>query len=799
MWINRREFLKLSGITTAGAFLGGIPLLNGCKSNPDKLKGAKESTTICPFCSVGCGLIVSSRDKKIINIEGDPDHPINRGALCSKGNALYQLTVNKKRLKKVQYRTPYSNKWKDISWEEALKMIAMRIKKTRDDTLVEKEGIYTVNRTNGIVGLGGAALNNEECYVWSKMARILGISYLEHEARNHHSASIASLSNTFGHGAMTNHWIDIQHADVIMIIGSNAAENHPISFKYVTKAMENGGKLISVDPRFTRTSSLSHIFAPLRPGTDITFINGIINYALKNDMIQKEYVVEYTNASFLVNPDFEFNDGLFSGYNTKKKEYTDKSSWKHQLNAKGIPIRDKTLKNSNCVYQLMKKHFSRYTPEEVSAVTGCPINIFIKIAELYTSTHKPDRVATIMYSMGATQHSVGTQNIRSYAILQLLMGNIGLAGGGINALRGESNMQGSTDHSILWDTLPGYLDIPKTKKDHNLKAYNKNNTPKSNDPMSINSWKFKPKYIVSLLKAFYGDAASEENDFCYDWLPKASKLYPHIVLFEDMYAGMHKGAIIMGTNPVVGGPHSNKETKALEKLDWLVAADNWETETAAFWKRPGANPKTIKTEVFLLPAASSIEKEGSISNSGRWAQWRYKAVEPPGEVKDELWIIDRIFKEVRKLYKKDKNAKFSDPILKAYWNFTKEGEDHPDPHLVAKEINGFEWGTKTLIKNLTKLKDDGSTACGNWLYSGSYTEEGNLMARRGMEDAPNELGMYPQWSWCWPANRRIIYNRASVDRDGNPWNKDKPVVKWTGNNWEGDIIDGDGAPDIRNP
>ena len=453
---------------------------------------------------------------------------------------------------------------------------------------------------------------------------------------------------------MTNHWIDIQHADVIMIIGSNAAENHPVSFKYVTKAMENGGKLISVDPRFTRTSSLSDIYAPLRPGTDIPFINGIINHALKNDRIQRDYVVEYTNAAFLVNPGFSFRDGLFSGYDAKKRKYTDKASWKYQLNAKGIPLMDKTLKNPNCVYQLMKKHFSRYTPKKVASVTGCSVDVFNKIADLYTSSHKPDKVATIMYGMGTTQHTVGTQNIRTYAMLQLLMGNVGLAGGGINALRGESNVQGSTDHCLLWHILPGYLGIPKTRKDVNLRAYNKNNTPKSNDPMSVNWWKNKPKYLVSLLKAFYGDAATRDNDFCYDWLPKASKPYPHIVLFEDMYAGMHKGAILMGTNPVVGGPHSSKETKALEKLDWLVAVDIWETETSTFWKRPGANPKGIKTEVFLLPAASSVEKEGSVSNSGRWAQWRYKAVEPPGEAKDDLWIMDKIFREVRRLYQKDK-------------------------------------------------------------------------------------------------------------------------------------------------
>ena len=602
---------------------------------------------------------------------------------------------------------------------------------------------------------------------------------------------------------MTNHWIDIQHADVIMIIGSNAAENHPVSFKYVQKARDKGGKLISVDPRFTRTSSLADVYAPIRPGTDIAFMNGIINYALKNDRIQKDYVVEYTNASLLINPQFNFSDGLFSGYDAGKRKYTKKDSWKYQLDDKGIPKRDKTLKDPNCVYQLLKKHVSRYTPAKVSAITGCPVESFKKIAEMYTSTHKNNRVATIMYAMGTTQHTVGTQNIRTYAMLQLLMGNIGMAGGGINALRGESNVQGSTDHCILWHILPGYLGIPKTKKDVNFDAYIKNNTPKTNDPMSGNWWQHKPKYLVSLLKAWYGDAATKDNDYCYDFIPKASKPYPHIVLFEDMYKGMHEGAILMGTNPSVGGPNSLKETKALERLKWCICADIWETDTSIFWKRKGVNPKNIKTEVFLLPMASSVEKEGSVSNSGRWAQWRYKAQNPPGDAITDLDFVDKLFHEIRALYAKEGGA-FKDPILKANWNYKHHPTDHEcDPKLVAQEINGFTWeGNEKigkLVKNFTKLKDDGSTACGNWLYSGSFNADGNQMARRGQKDASNKLGMYPEWSWCWPVNRRIIYNRASVDTKGQPWNPEKAVIRWNGSKWVGDVPDGGWKPGTKHP
>lgn len=598
---------------------------------------------------------------------------------------------------------------------------------------------------------------------------------------------------------MTNHWIDIKNADVILLMGSNAAENHPISFKWVLKAKEErGAKLVVVDPRFTKSASLADLYAPLRPGSDLAFLNGVINYALQNDKIQKEYVLEYTNASYLVNPAYAFNDGLFSGYDAGGRKY-DTKSWQYQVDDKGVPKQDKTLKDPQCVYQLMKKHYERYTPEKVELATGCSKDTFLKVADIFCSTHKPDKVATIMYAMGTTQHTVGTQNVRAYAIMQTLMGNMGLAGGGINALRGESNVQGSTDYGLLFHLITGYMPCPSEKAHPTLEAYNKT-TPKTNDPMSINWWANRPKYLVSMLKAFYGDAATKENDFCYDWLPKFAKPTPYIIVFDDMYKGLLKGAFYMGTNPVVGGPDANRIAKAMENLDWLVAVDLWETDSSIFWKREGVNSKQVKTEVFLLPAASSVEKEGSVSNSGRWAQWRYKAVKAPGEAKSDLDILDMILKELQAMYKKD-GGKFPDPIVKANWNYTEPGEHEPSPHLVAKEINGFETKSRKQMVTFMDLKDDGSTTCGNWLYCGSYTESGNMMARRGAKDASNKIGMFPEWSWCWPLNRRIIYNRAAVKRDGTPWDENRWVVKWTGSKWKGDIVDGGPAlgPDKKNP
>jgi formate dehydrogenase major subunit len=598
---------------------------------------------------------------------------------------------------------------------------------------------------------------------------------------------------------MTNHWIDLKNADVILMMGSNAAENHPASFRWILKAMEErDAKLIVVDPRVTKSASLASLYAPLRPGTDLAFLGGIISYAMEKNRIQKEYVLEYTNASYLVNPQYGFNDGLFSGYDPGKRNYGDRKSWTYQLDANKIPKRDKSLNDPQCVYQLLKKHYSRYTPEKVEAITGCPKETFLKVADIFTSTHKPDRVATIMYAMGITQHTVGTQNVRGFSILQLLMGNMGLAGGGINALRGESNVQGSTDHGLLFHILTGYMPAPTAKNHPNLAAYNKSQ-PQTSDPMSINWWSNRSKYLVSMLKAWFGDAATKKNDFGYDWIPKVSKPAPYMVLFEDMLKGIIKGTFLMGTNPIVGGPNSNRGGQALEKLDWLVAVDLWETESSIFWKRKGANPAQIKTEVFLLPAASSVEKEGSVSNSGRWAQWRYKAQNPPGTAKADLDIIDMIFREVRSLYKKE-GGKLPEPILKAVWDYIHKGEHEADPHIVAKEINGYIWSDKDQMESFMDLKDDGSTACGNWIYCGSYPGK-NMMARRGTGEGPGSIGMYPEWSWCWPLNRRIIYNRAAVNRKGEPWDPERAVVKWTGSKWKGDVVDGGPklGPDKKNP
>jgi formate dehydrogenase major subunit len=601
---------------------------------------------------------------------------------------------------------------------------------------------------------------------------------------------------------MTNHWIDIRNSDCILIMGSNAAENHPISMKWVTQAMDNGATLISVDPRFTRTSSKADIYAPLRSGTDIAFLGGMMNYILTNNKFHEEYAANYTNASFIVGSKFDFKDGLFSGYDPKAKKY-DKSQWAFEKDENGVPKRDLTLKDPRCVFQLMKKHYSRYTLKTASSITGTPEASLKKVWETYAKSGAVDKTGTIMYAMGWTQHTVGVQNIRMMAMIQLLLGNMGRPGGGVNALRGESNVQGSTDHCLLFHIWPGYLGTPKASLPA-LADYNKKNTPKTNDPLSANWWQNKPKYMASFLKSMFGEAANKENDFGYSWMPKLDDGvdYSWLTIFDEMYKGSIKGFFAWGQNPACSGANSNKTRQALAKLDWMVNVNIFDNETASFWKGPGMDPDEIKTEVFFLPCYTSVEKEGSITNSGRWMQWRYAASKPPRGCKSDGEIMIELFEKVREMYESD--GKFPEPIKNMRWDFVQNGKF--DAHAVAKLINGYfekdvtvkgkSFKKGTLVPSFGYLLDDGSTSSGNWLYSQSYTEKGNMAARREKKD-PTGMGLYPEWSWCWPVNRRIIYNRASVDLNGKPWSPDKNILEYKDGKWVGDVPDG-GWPPMTN-
>ena len=573
---------------------------------------------------------------------------------------------------------------------------------------------------------------------------------------------------------MTNHWIDFRNADVIMINGCNPAENHPVAWHWIRTAMDRGAKLINIDPRFTRTSSQADVYARIRPGTNVAFAGGLIDHILQNERYQKPYVVAYTNAPMIVDDRYGFTDGLFSGYDAATRSYAN-ATWQYKRSADGTPQRDDTLADPRTVFQIMKRHYARYTPEMVERITGIPKAKAVEIYELFSATGRPDRAGTVLYAMGQTQATIGTQNIRALAITQLLLGNIGIAGGGVNALRGEANVQGATDMALLWQDVPGYMGMPRQAAHPTLKDYLAKETP------ATGYWANKPNFFVSLLKAWWGDAATAANDFGYDWLPKAKGNYSVLEIFDSMWNGKIKGFTVIGENPAVGSPNQNKVREAMEKLDWLVVADQWLTETAEFWsaKRPlrdtaeTADPTKIGTEVFFLPVASFNERAGSYTNSGRWIQWMEKAVEPEGDSRSDLWIVDRLYKELRKAYAGSTAAK-DRGLLSLNWDY---GDD-PSFEKVALEINGYTYGLREPIASFAALRADGSTACGNWIYAGYFQgHEKNRAAARDAAD-PGGVGTYAGWAYSWPVNRRILYNRASADLAGKPWDEKRKVIWW---------------------
>src|SRR5580693_776281 len=618
---------------------------------------------------------------------------------------------------------------------------------------------------------------------------------------------------------MTNGWVDMKNTDMMLIMGGNPAENHPCGFKWAIEAKRTrSAKMISVDPRFTRTSAVADLFCQIRAGTDIAFLGGVIKYAIENNRIAKDYLIHFTNAAFVVAGDFKLpadTDGVFSGFDAERHSYN-RASWNYSggkppqaasaaagQSAAPPPLPslpekvdyDLTLQNPSCVFQLLKKHYSRYTPEMVERITGIPKDKFLKAADTYTSIRKDGdmkKAGTIIYAVGWTHHSFGTQIIRTAAMLQLLLGNVGRAGGGVNALRGHSNIQGATDMAGLFDTLPGYMKVP-TPGDGSFDAWMKRATPTASKPAPWDSWNYysnTSKFVVSFMKAMYGDAATKENGWAFDYLPKVDRDYSWTNLWNDMYNGTVKGMLAFGMNGVAIGPDSNKNIDALKKADWLVVGEIYQDETSEFWKSPRViaqgDMKQIQTTVYRLPCAGFAEKDGSFTNSARWLLWKNAAVPTPGDCRLDQAIVAQIFLKVRDLYKKE-GGKFPDPILNLTWGYTTP--QSPALSEVLKELNGKALAdledpvTKVQIKagqqlpGFAWLKDDGTTACGNWIYSGSFTEAGNQTARRDSSD-PSNMGVHPGWGWSWPANRRVLYNRASCDVDGKPWDPSRKQIWW---------------------
>jgi formate dehydrogenase major subunit len=831
--LTRRGFVASAASALAGsAVLGLTSASEALAAKPDptwKLYNTKEYPNICCYCSGGCGSLCSVRGGELINLEGDPDNPINEGGLCAKGAAMFQLRnivdpdtreviKNPNRRTRPMVRRPGSSEWEEIGWTDAIAEIARKVKDTRDATFEEYADDGTVvNRCPGIASYGGSQQNSEEEYLILKIMRSLGVLGIDNQTRVCHSSTVSGLAPTFGRGSMTGHWCDYQNADVIMTIGSNNVENHPVSSLWVQRALDRGATWIVVDPRYTRSAEMADIYCPIRSGTDLAFYGGFYNYIIENDLWQHEYVLNYTNASYLLDPDYEFDveTGLFSGYDPETRKYSNET-WHYQIESteewdtsetgdyawvegegvpqftppvKQTPKKDPTLEDPMCVWQQFKQHYSRYDLDTVCSICGMDRDILEKVYSTYAATGAPEKSGTILYALGQTQHTYGGQNCRAMSILQLLLGNAGMAGGGVNAMRGEPNVQGATDMAMTVLDFPGYLKWPTEYETPSLRDWCETQT------YSDGYYTNKPKFMVSSLKEWWGENATFKNDYGYDWLPKLpSEDWSTISTFEYMSQGVIKGYFNWGMNPCHSSPNASNVRRAMANLDWLVVADWVETESATFWKAPDMNPEEIDTTVYYLPAALIYEKPGTILNSGRWLQYRYQAVEPWDLAKPDYEICDLLWREIVRLYKEEGGAN-PDPILNMKWDYYVDGKC--DPRKVSWAFNGyrventdFDADEVDLVKGYSELAADGSTSCAIWIYSGCWNNNDAPLdpaqqpqGSRIVEPAGG-LGLNSQWSYAWPNNRRILYNRASCDLEGKPWNEDKKLVAWDGEQWE---------------
>ncbi len=817
--------------------------------------------SICPYCAVGCAQNVYVKDEKVVQIEGDPDSPVSRGRLCPKGAASLQLTTGSGREHRALYRRPHSTQWEELELDEAMRMIAERVVRTRRETWqAEVDGAAT-NRTMGIASLGGATLDNEENYLIKKLLTALGIVQIENQARVCHSSTVVGLGTSFGRGGATTFMQDLQHADCIVIEGSNFAECHPVGFQWVMEAKARGATVIHVDPRFTRTSALADLHVPLRAGTDIAFLGGIINHVLSTNSFFRDFVVPYTNAATIVNEDFrdtEDLDGLFSGFDDESRKYgfdtwqyegvsvapasgqrdktpghdedkpdsgSDGSSGqdgggsgrpqesgtehagRSELHGSGgaamdgEPTRDETLEHPRCVLQILRRHYARYTPEMVERVCGIPQDTFHKVCDALVKNSGPERTSEFVYAVGWTQHTTGSQFIRAACVLQLLLGNMGRPGGGIQALRGHASIQGSSDIPTLFNLLPGYLPMPYAHPSETLEDF------LAADSARKGFWANMDTYMVSLLKSWWGAAATKENDFCFRWLPRLTGSHATYDTVMAQHEGTCRGYFLLGENPAVGSANARMQRLGMANLDWLVVRDFSLIESATWWKdgpeieSGELRTEDIGTEVFFLPAAAHTEKSGSFTNTNRMLQWHHQAVEPEGAARSDLWFMYHLGRIIREMLAGSDDP-VDQPIQRLTWDYPTQGAlAEPVAEAVLAEINGWDHEGNPL-SGYTELKADGSTACGCWIYCGVYADGVNQAARR--KPAAEQDWVAKEWAWAWPANRRILYNRASARPDGTPWSERKKLVWWDddASRWTGfDVPDfeADKPPSYRPP
>ncbi|HXD53572.1 MAG TPA: formate dehydrogenase [Solirubrobacteraceae bacterium] len=759
--------------------------------------------SVCPYCAVGCAQNMYVKDGKVIQIEGDPDAPHSRGRLCPKGSATLQLTTGASREQFVLYRRPYGTEWERLDLDRAMDMVAERfLAARRDGWEWEHEG-KTTRRCMSIAALGGATLDNEENYLIKKLLTAAGVVQVENQARVCHSSTVVGLGTSFGRGASSTLPGDLQNSDLIVLEGSNMAEAHPVAFQWVAEAKARGAKVIHIDPHYSRTSVLADLFVPLRAGTDIAFLGGIVNHVLQTESDFREYVLAYTNAPTILGEDFADAgaDGVFSGFDPEQGVY-DPASWQYegtfvaaaagQRDQEGNILRngrdgeaaegeraepklDETLQHPRCVWQVLKRHYASYTPEMVERVCGVPQDVFAEVCRLFVENSGRERTTSFVHGVGWTQHTIGSQYIRAASILQLLLGNMGRPGGGVMAIRGHASIQGSSDIPTLFDTLPGYIPMPHAYAHESLDEFLCADAPRKG------YWGNMRSYVVSLLKAYFGEAATEENEYCFQYLPRLTGSHSTYDTVMEQIAGRVKGYFLFGQNPAVGSANTRMQRLGMSKLDWLVVRDFSLIESATWWKdgpeieSGEMRTEDIATEVFFFPAAAHIEKDGTFTNTQRMLQWHHKGQEPSEDQRSDLWFVYHLGRRLRERLRGSEDEA-DRPLLDLTWDYPTEGpHEDPSAEAVLREINGYD-ADGELVSGYTDLKGDGSTSCGCWIYSGCFADGVNQTARRTPASEQNWTG--GEWAWAWPMNRRILYNRASADPEGRPWSERKALVWW---------------------
>ncbi len=824
--MTRPDLPRLADWPLLRQLRGGDPLARGAaaKSRGSRRHRARIAEadrvvgSVCPYCAVGCAQKVYVKDDRAIQIEGDPDAPHSRGRLCPKGSATLQLTTGEARERHVLYRRPYGTEWEPLDLDTAMELIADRVVRTRREGWEwEHEGSRT-RRCMSIAALGGATLDNEENYLIKKLMTGLGVVQVENQARVCHSSTVVGLGTSFGRGASTTLPADLQHSDLIVLEGSNMAEAHPVAYQWVVEAKARGATIVHVDPHYSRTSALADLFVPLRAGTDIAFLGGIIRHVIETESDFREYVVNYTNAPTILGEAFADAgaEGLFSGWDPESVDY-DQTTWQYdgawvtaaagqrdqeghlaQLGpsgpglggpgGRGRPRLDPTLQHPRCVWQVLKRHYAAYTPEMVERVCGVPQDLFRQVCDLFVANSGRERTTSFVHGVGWTQHTIGSQYIRAASILQLLLGNVGRPGGGVMAMRGHASIQGSSDIPTLFDTLPGYIPMPHAHGHKSLADF------LAADEPARGFWGNMGDYFVSLLKAWWGDAARRDDEWAFDYLPRLTGSHSTYDTVMEMLAGRVRGYFLFGQNPAVGSANTRMQRLGMSRLDWMVVRDFSLIESATWWQdgpelESGEQPPPERqgTEVFFLPAAAHIEKDGTFTNTQRMVQWHNQAVEPREDQRSDLWFVHKLGQLVR-----ERLAGSTDeadrPILDLTWDYPVSGpHDDPSAEAVLREINGVGPDGR-LLSGYSELRDDGSTACGCWIYCGCFSGGVNQTARRTPLTEQNWTGR--EWAWAWPANRRVLYNRASADPQGRPWSERKRLVWWdeAAQRWTGDDV-----------